>query len=327
MFIRAPRRRSHPQQSRETVIKHLTLCLSIWIFVPLALFAQTATAEPAPTQISVDGVRFHYVAQGVGVPVIFIHGGLEDYRSWNPQLTAFSQGYRAIAYSRRYNFPNSGAAFGNSYSATVDAEDLAKLVATLGLPRAHIVGHSYGAYVALLLAIKHPELVRSLVISEAPVMRWLPQIEGGKPLFTEFMTTVWAPTTRGFRQSDEAGVTAAVGGFGEIGYSGTDEKMTFAKLPPEARSGLLENAPEWRALTMSKDAFPAIPLSAVKRIQAPTLLLSGGRSLKLSHAIDGKLLGLLPHGERIILADATHEMWSEFPEECRDAVTAFIARH
>ncbi len=108
-------------------------------------------------------------------------------------------------------------------------------------------------------------------------------------------------------------MTAAINGFGAIGYSGTDEKMSFANLPPEVRSGLLENAAEWRALTMSKDAFPAIPLSAIKRIQAPTLLLSGGRSLKLSHAIDGKLQGLLPHGERIILADATHEMWSEFP--------------
>jgi pimeloyl-ACP methyl ester carboxylesterase len=78
---------------------------------------------------------------------------------------------------------------------------------------------------------------------------------------------------------------------------------------------------------MSKNAFPAISLSEIKRIQAPTLLLSGGRSLKLSNAIDGKLQGLLAHGERIILADATHEMWREFPEECRDAVITFIGKH
>jgi pimeloyl-ACP methyl ester carboxylesterase len=267
------------------------------------------------------------VDRGIGVPVIFIHGGLDDYRAWDPQLTAFARGYRAIAYSRRYNFPNSGAAFGNSYSSIVDADDLATLIAALGLPPAHIVGDSYGAYVALLLAIKHPELVRSMVLSEAPVMPLLLEIEGGRPLFTEFMTTVWKPTTLGFRKSDEAGVAAAVDGFGELGYSGTDEKMTFATLPPEARSGLLENAPEWRALTMSKNAFPAISLSEIKRIQAPTLLLSGGRSLKLSNAIDGKLQGLLAHGERTILADATHEMWREFPEECRDAVITFIGKH
>ncbi len=312
---------------RKPDIKKLALCLSIWAFAPLAMLTQAASAETAPTQILVNGVRFHYLDQGAGVPVIFIHGGLEDYRAWDQQVAAFSQGYRAISYSRRYNFPNSGAGFGNAYSPVVDAEDLATLIGTLGLPAAHVVGHSYGAYVALLLALRHPEIVRSLVLSEPPVMRWLPGIEGGKPLFTEFMTTVWEPTTRGFRRNDEAGVAAAIDGFGKIGYSGTDEKMTFATLPPEVRSALLENAPEWRALTMSRDAFPMISLSAVQRIQAPILLLSGKRSLKLSNAIDGQLQRLLPHGERIILADATHEMWSEFPEECRNAAMVFIGNH
>ena len=137
----------------------------------------------------------------------------------------------------------------------MDAEDLATLIGTLGLPAAHVVGHSYGAYVALLLALRHPEIVRSLVLSEPPVMRWLPGIEGGKPLFTEFHRDhrLGAPT-RSFRRNDEA-AWHAIDGFGKIGYSGTDEKMTFATLPPEVRRALLENAPEWRALTMSRDAF------------------------------------------------------------------------
>ena len=120
---------------------------------------------------------------------------------------------------------------------------------------------------------------------------------------------------------------AAINGFGELGYSGTDEKMTFATLPPEVRTVVLENAPEWKALTMSKDAFPVIPLSAIRDLKIPTLLLSGRRSLKLSNAIDGQLERLLPQGERLILADATHEMWSEYPEECRNAAIAFMARH
>jgi pimeloyl-ACP methyl ester carboxylesterase len=252
---------------------------------------------------------------------------LEDHRAWDEQVGAFSHGYRAIAYSRRYNFPNSGATFGNSYSAIVDAEDLAALIKNLGLAPVHVIGNSYGAYVALILAARHPELVRSLVLSEPPVLRLLPDVEGGKPLFTEFMSKVWKPATRGFLKDDEAGVLAAIDGFGELGYSGTDQKMTFATLPPEIRSVLLENASEWKALTMSTDAFPALPPNAIKRIKAPTLLLSGRRSLKLSNAIDGQLERLLPHGQRIILANATHEMWSEYPEECRNAATAFLVTH
>ena len=78
---------------------------------------------------------------------------------------------------------------------------------------------------------------------------------------------------------------------------------------------------------MSKDAFPALPVAAVKRIRLPTLLLSGQRSLALHGVIDKQLATLLPQVERTILANATHEMWNEFPEECRNAAIAFFAKH
>lgn len=308
-------------------MRRMTLCLLLGAFLPLGLLSADATGQPSVKTIRANSVELHYVESGSGVPVIFIHGGLEDYRAWDDQVGAFSQRYRAIAYSRRYNYPNSGRAFGNNYSAAVDADDLAALIKGLGLPPAHLVGASYGAYVALLLAAKHPELVRSLVLAEPPLLGWLKEIEGGKPLFLEFMRVVWEPATRGFRKGDLAGVTAAINGFGELGYSGTDQKMTFATLPPEFQSVVLQNAPEWKALTLSRNAFPPLPFAAVTQIDTPTLLLSGQRSLELAHAIDGKLVGLLPHGQRIILADATHEMWNEFPEECRNAAIAFIDLH
>src|SRR6185436_5101326 len=124
-----------------------------------------------------------------------------------------------------------------------------------------------------------------------------------------------------------AGVAAAIDGFGELGYSGSDQKLTFASLPPEVRSMLLENALEWRALTRSRDAFPDLPLDAVRRIKAPTLLLSGERSLALHGLLDRQLAGLLPRSERVVIPNATHEMWNEFPAECRSAALTFIAKH
>jgi len=187
-------------------MKRLTICLALWA----ALFAQNTTAQTSPKKVRVNGAELHYVDQGKGVAVIFVHGGLDDYRVWQPQMEAFSQRYRTLAYSRRYNYPNSRVAPRTDYSAIVDADDLAVLIRKLKLAPAHIVGVSYGAYVALLLAARHPELVRSLVLSEPPVLQWLPEMEGGKPLFTEFMTKVWEPAARGFRVGDEAGVKAAV---------------------------------------------------------------------------------------------------------------------
>jgi len=173
----------------------------------------------------------------------------------------------------------------------------------------------------------HPELVRSLVLSEPPLLRLLPELEGGKAIFNEFMSKVWEPATRGFLEGPEAVVKAAVDGFGELGYSGSDKKMTFETLEPVVRSFLLDNAPEWRALTSSRDPFPDLPPNAVAHIKVPTLLLSGQRSMTLNGLVDRQLEKLLPQGERIIISNATHEMWNEYPEECRKEVLAFIGKH
>ena len=308
-------------------MKKLTWCFWFLAGLVLASIGAQAEAQSPVKKVRVNGVELHFIEKGTGVPVIFVHGGLEDYRAWGDQVEAFSSRYHAIAYSRRYNFPNAGAAVADNYSASVDAEDLAALIRRLKLAPAHVIGYSYGAYAALLLARRHPELVRSLVLAEPPVLRLLPGIAGGEPLRTEFMSKVWQPAGAGFRLSDEAGVREAVNGFGEIGYSGTDQKMTFASLPPEIRALLLQNAPEWRALTRSKDAFPSLPPSAIERIETPVLLMGGARSLALAHAIDGLLERALPHARRVVIADATHDMWSEHPDECRDAALEFLRKH
>jgi non-heme chloroperoxidase len=304
-----------------------TLVVLRGLMLGLVLFAQEIAAQPLPKQIRANGADLHYVDQGKGVAVIFVHGGLDDYRVWQGQMDGFSRRYHVVTYSRRYNYPNAQVQPRSDYSVLVDADDLAALIRKLKLAPAHVVGVSHGAYVSLLLAARHPELVRSLVLSEPPLLRWLPRLEGGKPLYDDFMNKIWDPATRGFREQDEAGIKAAVDGFGELGYSGSDEKMTYATLPAEVRSAAMENALEWRALTASRDAFPDLSFTAVSQIKVPTLLLSGQHSLALHGLIDSKLEQLLPRNERVILPKATHEMWNEYPEDCRNAALAFFARH
>ena len=133
------------------------------------LSAQEPKRPPQLKKVSVaDGVELHYVERGKGVPVVFVHGGLVDYTAWENQLAPFAESYRAIAYSCRYNYPNTNK-LQPKYSAVVEAEDLAALIKKLDLGKVHVVGLSYGAYTALFLAVKHPDLVRSLVLAEPPV--------------------------------------------------------------------------------------------------------------------------------------------------------------
>src|SRR6266436_5209903 len=139
---------------------------------------------------SVQGpdVTLHYVSVGRGQPVVMVHCGLEDYRAWAAQLAPLAADhYRAIAYSRRYNFPNQNAAQCTmSYSAEVDARDLAMLFEKLHLGPVHLVGHSYGGLGALFFATEHPELVRTLTLSEPPLPAWVQQQPGGAPVARDF---------------------------------------------------------------------------------------------------------------------------------------------
>jgi non-heme chloroperoxidase len=81
--------------------------------------------------IEINGQQLHYVDQGEGQPVIiiFIHGGLDDYRCWQFQIDSFSRKYRAISYSRRFAYPNKW--IGNvAQDNTIgdNAKDLAELI-------------------------------------------------------------------------------------------------------------------------------------------------------------------------------------------------------
>ena len=119
--------------------------------------------------IELNGVRLDYVERGSGEPVVLVHGSAGDRRTWDCQLDALGGRFRAIAYSRRYHWPNQPIAPGDDYSMPEHVADLRSFIRGLGLSSAHLVGHSYGAFVCLLLAMSDPEAVRLLVLAEAPV--------------------------------------------------------------------------------------------------------------------------------------------------------------
>ena len=221
--------------------------------------AASAPSTPVVKVVRVGDVELHYVEQGTGVPVIFVHGSVDDYRTFEPQLEPLSKRYRVISYSRRYNFPNARRVPSGNHSALVEADDLAKLLNALGAYPAHVVGHSYGAYTALILAMKHPELVRSVVLAEPPLLRWLPGLPGGQRLYDDFMNGVWNPTGREFRRGNsEQAMRLTVDWFGRNGYLIDGKPALFETLPAETRGFIMENALEWQALTTSSDAFPML---------------------------------------------------------------------
>jgi pimeloyl-ACP methyl ester carboxylesterase len=267
-----------------------------------------------------QGVSLHYAEAGLGAPVVFVHGSLSDYSYWSDQVPAFARERRAIAYSRRYNWPNQNAPV-RHYSAITDAEDLAGLIAALNLKGAHIVGHSYGAFAALILAARRPELVRTLVLAEPPAVSLLAHVPGedaakGKAMLADIRAHMVAPMRAAFAKGKREDGVASF-----IDYvSGHPE--AWANLPAEAKEAMLRGAGEWDVMLTKGELFPELPPEAVQRIAAPTLLISGGKSYPFLGLIDEALLGLLPHAQRLLLPDAGHQMWLQQPDACRQAALA-----
>jgi len=257
-----------------------------------------------------DGVDLHYVERGKGVAVIFIHGSLGDYSAWDGQLGAFAELYRAIAYSRRYNYPNTNKLRPN-HSAVVEAEDLASLIKNLRLGKVHLVGHSYGGYTALFLAVKHPELVRTLTLAEPPVVFAGDRVDDAKERLLLRARTA-------FEKGDPEDAVRTI--------VNSSREGTYDRIPEPFRKRLLRNAPELEALVESSNMYPRLDRDVVRTMAAPTLLLSGEKSPSSQKLIDAKLERLLPEKgrRRIIIPGADHGMWFQQPEACRKAVLEFL---
>lgn len=290
-------------------------------------FAGSGTAG-GPEFRSADighGIRLHYVEQGQGPTVIFVHGSLSDYDYWQDQVGPFAARYQVIAYSRRYDFPNSNPAR-SGYSAVADAEDLAGLIETLHLGKVFIVGHSYGALTALFFAIEHPELVRAMVLAEPPavsLLRRLPpeQAATGKAMFADIETRMVAPMHRAFAAGD---VEGGVGAF--IDYVFADARA-WQTMSVAAKTQTMRDAREWEVMMTTGTLFPNLDPQALHSLRVPILLLSGGKSYPFLAMTDEELARLLPNARRVVFADSGHQMWFKHPRECRQDAEAFFAEH
>lgn len=291
------------------------------IICSLVLLLGTCTAVVAADnlkQANVGDTRLAYIEAGHGAAVVFVHGGLQDYRLWEPHLPAFSGKYHAIAYSRRNHYPNATSIDAMpDGAADLHADDLAAFIKSLGLSQVHVVAHSAGAHAALFFAANHPEMVLTLTVNEPPASGLLSSPQG-RAIALDFNTRL-TPSWEAFRAGD---MLQAVRLFADTvgGPGGYQRRSDFA------RKMMLENAAAHAADATSKRSRPVFTCDMAKRITVPTLITQGTRSPAYFGAVVDALEQCLPSRERVRI-DASHSVPAENPQGFDEAVLAFLAKH
>ena len=287
----------------------------------------------------VNGTSLAYREQGEGEPVVFLHGGALDLRVWDRQLPEVGRSYRAIAYSRRFARPNEPIDPEATDPILAHVEDLAAFLHEIDAKPAHLIGHSGGAQVCLYTALRHPDIVRSLVLQEPgavalfaptvpPRLADLLRLIASRPrtavaLFS-FMLGSMLPAQRAFGRGEEDKALW-------IFIRGVMGKKPFERIPEEIREQIREqwrdNRNELRALLLHPDPEP-VPLGdeAVGGIQAPVLLVTGESSPAFLLRITDRLEELLPIVERVEIPDASHMMHVENAPAVNEAILGFLGR-
>jgi pimeloyl-ACP methyl ester carboxylesterase len=104
-----------------------------------------------------DGTSLYYEEAGTGTPIVFVHEFAGDYRQWEPQMRAFARSHRCVTYSQRGYPPSDVPSDPARYGQDLTRSDVIALMDALGTKKAHVVGHSMGAYTALHVGLRHPE--------------------------------------------------------------------------------------------------------------------------------------------------------------------------
>jgi pimeloyl-ACP methyl ester carboxylesterase len=269
---------------RTVLVLVVAICLTA---VPSAIAQEDATGETdmPPSQTgyaSVNGLEMYYEIYGTGEPLIVLHGAYMSIPSMGEIIPRLAETRQVIAVEVQ----------GHGRTADVDrpfsyeqmADDVAALMGEIGIEQADIFGYSMGGSTALQVAIRHPEVVRKLVVMSATY-----NTAGWHPGLMEMIATI----------------TPEV-------FAGSPIETDYMRLAPnpEHFATLVE-----KLVALDGEVQDWSPES-IHGIAAPTLIIVGDSDgVTLEHAVDlfrlrgggvnGDLAGL-PNAQLAVIPGATH---------------------
>jgi pimeloyl-ACP methyl ester carboxylesterase len=244
---------------------------------------------------------------GAGPDVLLIGGAGDTVESWQFQLDGLADRYRLTAFDNRG--AGRTAMPGGWVSAEMMGDDAAAVLRALDIPSAHVAGFSGGSIAAQELALRHPDLVRSLVLQstwaapDAYYRAWM--------LFVRGLAAA-APSERAFlewffldiytaRAHNDGTVTHFIG-----------EVIAF----PHKQS--VEDLQAYLDALLDHDTSERLP-----EIGVPTLVLAGGRDPGARPELGRVVAELIPGARFEVMEEESHQPFQEVPDEWNTRVDAF----
>lgn len=279
---------------------------------------------------SIGDAQLDYIDRGSGETVLLVHGSASDQRTWQGTIDALAERFRVVAYSRRHHWPNAPIEKGQDYSMDRHVDDLAAVLARIGEGPVHVVGHSYGALVALLLAIRDPSWFRSMVVIEPPVVSLFisdpptarevvrmmlthPRIGLG---ILKFGAVGRVPAVRAAKDGDMDKVLAAFG-------PAVLGREAFDDLSPDRMAQVRDNTFAEEFLS----SFPRMAASDLQNLHLPMLVLDAADSPAVWSGLCDYLAELLPGASRCTVPGASHIAHEDNPAAFVTYLEQFLVAH
>jgi pimeloyl-ACP methyl ester carboxylesterase len=256
--------------------------------------------------IEAGGHRIAYDRQGEGPPVVLLHGGVGDRRTWRRQIDDLSDEFTVVA----WDAPGYGGSSDppEAFRLADFADCLAAFIDALGLGRAHVVGLSFGGGLALELYRRHPEIPMTLVLAGA-YAGWAGSLPPEVVEQRLQLALRLADLPPGQLVDEMLPTLFSASAPAEL----VDE---FAAIMSEFHpAGLRANARAFAEADV-RDVLP--------RIGVPTLLLHGGEDVRAPLNVAQDIHARIPRARLVVMPGVGHASSVEAPEQFNTEVRAFL---
>ncbi len=265
---------------------------------------------------TINSVALYYEVTGSGEPMVLVHGSWGDHHNWDTVVPLLSKSFQVLTFDRRGHSQSQTGSGQGSFAE--DADDLAGLIEQLGLAPAHVVGNSGGAAIALRLAGKRPDLCRSLVVHEPPLIGLLE----GRPEFEAMLTAFYARVGAVVELLRAGQMEAAAQRFVETVAFGPG---AWSTLPQPIRETFVRNAPTFLDESNDPEGL-TLDLSSLAAFDRPSLVTTGTDSPPFFKPITAAVAEALPSNTVHTFEGAGHVPHLSHPVLYVDTVGQFCQR-